>query len=508
MTPKKWIALVAAWSITTSSVAAPLAATNPVTQAHQANAPLDLNLPSLGTTADSSLSPSQERALGAKIMTQVRNDPTFMTDPVISEYLNTLGYRLVSAAKTYTYQFFFFPIRDPSLNAFALPGGYISMHTGTIIAARNESELAAVLSHEIGHVAQRHIARMIESQRSNLPLTIGSLLLAILAARAGGNSGGHAAAAIAMGSQAAMVQSYLNFSQDAEREADRIGLQTLYNAGFDPKGMSGFFERLQASNRLYESAAPAYLSTHPLTITRLSEMGERAKQLPSQIHHDSLEFKLVQMRARILQLTTHDAWLKESAQIERELATSNNSQQSAIAHYGLSVAYISLNRPKDAYKEAQLAMSAGQSPILSQNLTLTRYLAADNDAAREGALEQALRDTTRWPLSSAVAENYVDLLYRRGRHQELIHYLENNSILAGSSNFHALLARSYEKLGKKSEQYRHTGEMYAMMGDTEAAEYQYTRAQQANDGDFYTMSEIDARLRELRAQILQEKKER
>ena len=120
-----------------------------------------------------------------------------------------------------------------TLNALALPGGYIAMHTGTIIAAQSESELAGVLAHEISHVAQRHIARMIEGQRSNLAITLGSVLLAILAARAGGSSGGNAAAAIAMGSQAAMIQSQLNYSQNAEREADRMGIATLYSAGFD-----------------------------------------------------------------------------------------------------------------------------------------------------------------------------------------------------------------------------------------------------------------------------------
>ena len=182
---------------------------------------LDLNLPNLGSTADSELSPLQEQKLGEQLMTQVRSDSSFLSDPELTEFLNHLGYTLVSRAKTNTYSFHFFPIRDSSLNAFALPGGFIAVHTGTIIAAKNESELAGVMAHEIGHVAQRHIARMIESQQGNLALTLGAILLAILAARAGGNSGGHAAAAIAMGSQAAMIQSQLNYSQDAEREGQK-----------------------------------------------------------------------------------------------------------------------------------------------------------------------------------------------------------------------------------------------------------------------------------------------
>lgn len=150
---------------------------------------LDLNLPALGSAGSETLSPADEYRLGTQLMTRVRADPTYLNDPEISEYLGRLGYQLVSHAHTSTYNFEFFAIRDETLNAFALPGGYIAMHTGTIIAAQSESELAGVLAHEISHVAQRHIARMIEGQRSNLAITLGSVLLAILAARAGGSSG-------------------------------------------------------------------------------------------------------------------------------------------------------------------------------------------------------------------------------------------------------------------------------------------------------------------------------
>lgn len=472
-----------------------------------ATSPLDMNLPSLGTAADSSLSPSAERSLGAQLMHQVRADPTYVADPVLNEYLNNLGYKLVSHAKTYTYQFSFFPIRDASLNAFALPGGYIAVHTGTIIAARNENELAGVMGHEIGHVSQRHIARMIENQKSNLPMTLGSLVLAILAARAGGSSGGHAAAAIAMGSQAAMIQNMLNYSQDAEREADRVGLQTLYNAGFDPKGMQGFFERLQQSNRFYESAAPAYLSTHPLTIDRMSDMENRVKQLPAQHHKDSLEFSLIQFRAQVLQENTHDGWLKLKKEYLRQLQTAQG-QQVPLLHYGLSCVEQELGNVAEAYQHAQLAMAAGHSAVLAQNLDFTQYLQARTASERKQAIQNTFRDMNRFPTSTMMAETYVDLLYRDKQDDVLIKFLEGDASFEHSSNYQALLARSYERLGQKSQQYRHTGEMYALLGDTEAAEYQYALAQKANDGDFYTMSVIDARLRELRQQIIEEEKNR
>lgn len=492
---KAWVLLVSA--MTTACL--------PGTALSAGQTPLDLNLPSLGTVAGAELSPADEYALGAQIMRQVRADPTYMSDPETSEYLNRLGYQLVSNANTYTYQFFFFPIRDATLNAFALPGGYIAVHTGTIINAQNESELAGVMGHEIGHVSQRHIARMIEAQKGNMALTIGSMLLAILAARAGGNSGGHAAAAVAMGSQAAMIQSQLNYSRDAEREADRVGLQTLYNAGFDPKGMESFFERLHSSNRFYESAAPAYLSTHPLTVERMADMENRTRSIPPRLHRDSLDFKLIQARLEVLQETRHDGWYKVRKEFQRRLKTSSGVNE-AVLHYGLSVAAQKLHEPDEALAEARLAMKAGKSAILVRNLTRTEYDAARTAADKRKTVEDARSAVDRFPLSTMIAENYVDLLYSQNEHQKLINFLRSNTAISQeSSNYHALLARSYEKLGKKSLQYLHTGEMYALYGSTEAAVYQMTLGQKAADGDFYTMSQIDARLRELREQLLIEK---
>lgn len=495
-----WPSLIASLTLLVTPIGVPAAGTSA----------LDLNLPSLGTAAGAELSPSDEYALGKQLMQQVRSDPTFMSDPEMTEYLNRIGYQLVSHATTHTYNFFFFPIRDASLNAFALPGGFIAVHSGTIIAAHSESELAGVMGHEIGHVAQRHIARMIEGQKGNLALTLGSLLLAILAARAGGNSGGHAAAAIAMGSQAAMIQSQLNYSQDAEREADRLGLRTLYAAGFDPNGMGNFFARLQASNRFYESAAPAYLSTHPLTVERLADMENRTQQLPTRMHQDSDDFFLIQQRARVLQETRYDGWKKIERELLRELNETSGKDQAA-RWYGLSVVYGEL---KDRTKALDYAKRAAgvfpKNAIVERNLLRTSFEATTSNKDKEQILERARKAVDRYPLSPMMSSNYLDMLYDLGRHQELIRFLRSGSSALSENNpdYHAMLARSYEALGKRSLQYMHTGEMYALLGGTEAAVYQYDLAQRANDGDFYTMSEIDARLRTLREDLKYEKEKR
>ena len=277
---------------------------------------LNLNLPSMGAVAGTELSPSEEQALGEEMMRQIRGDPTYLNDSETLEYLNRLGYKLVSVSDTHTYNFFFYPLIDHSLNAFAIPGGFIAVHTGLIVAAQNESELAGVIAHEIGHVSQRHIARMIDAQKGNAALTLGSFLLALLAARAGS---GDAASALAIGGQAALIQNQLSYSRGAEREADRVGLNSLVKAGFDPKGMENFFMRLQKNNRYYEAAAPAYLLTHPLTVERISDMENRTRQLGSREHTDSLDFLLIQQRMRVLQETKYDGWLAVSKEMKQEL---------------------------------------------------------------------------------------------------------------------------------------------------------------------------------------------
>ena len=217
------------------------------------------NLPVLGDTAREELSPLMERRLGEQIMYIVRRDSDYIDDWAVSEYLNRLGSKMLDARPDArgeaNFNFDFFAVRDPVLNAFAFPGGFIGFHSGLILSAQSESELASVMGHEIGHVAQRHIARMLAAQKYDAFIPIAALALAVLAAR----SSPDAAIAVATGGQGLAIQKQLNFSRDAEREADRIGFLILRDAGFDTNGMVSFFGRLQNSMRNYSDNAPAFL---------------------------------------------------------------------------------------------------------------------------------------------------------------------------------------------------------------------------------------------------------
>lgn len=233
------------------------------------------DLPELGDVSQATITPRQEKQLGYQIMRQIRADPSFLDDPEITSYLNNLGRRLVSTSnETQPGQSFeFFALQDPTINAFALPGGFMGFNSGLIIAAQSESELAGVMAHEIAHVTQKHLARMIAGQQHlGLISTIAGLAIAILASR----SNPHAGQAAIVASQAAAIQSRLNFTRKHEKEADRIGFNILHRAGFDPHGMSAFFERLQLAGRYRENGAPSYLRTHPLTYERIADIEQDA----------------------------------------------------------------------------------------------------------------------------------------------------------------------------------------------------------------------------------------
>src|SRR5262249_36782963 len=299
------------------------------------------DLPALGEAGADDLSPANERKLGESIMREIYADPSYLPDPDTTEYLNKLGYQLVAASNARYMDFTFFCIRDPTINAFALPGGFIAVHSGLILIAQTESELAAVIGHEIGHVEQRHIARMIAKQRDSTAIAIGALLLALLAARSNSSSAADLTQAALFGGQAAAIQQQLNYGREAEREADRVGFQTLNGAGFDVSAMSTFFGRMQQSTRIYESAAPAYLRTHPLTTERISDMQNRLREVRVKQRADSLDFQLVRARLRVLQDDSTQGLRDARSSFSGQLA--NKATPSEVAtYYGLALANLKL----------------------------------------------------------------------------------------------------------------------------------------------------------------------
>jgi beta-barrel assembly-enhancing protease len=298
-----WLAL-AGWQ-------APLHAQDRVPEPTSQPSPLQpsapLRLPALGESASDDLSVSAERRLGDQIMREARRDPDLLDDPVLQEYLLSIFNPLVASARQLghidadidrAFAWEAFLVRDRSVNAFALPGGFVGVHLGLIAITNTSDQLASVLAHEITHVTQRHIARSIAPQQRASIIAIAGLILGLLAASRSNNV--DVANAAIYGSQGAAIQGQLNYSRDAEREADRIGFALLGAAGFAPTGMAAMFERLDSASRLNDNNSFPYLRSHPLTTDRISEARSRTLFAPGAPAVPSLQHALMQMRSRAL----------------------------------------------------------------------------------------------------------------------------------------------------------------------------------------------------------------
>ncbi|HSW11303.1 MAG TPA: M48 family metalloprotease [Solimonas sp.] len=264
--------------------------------ASRAESPAALDLPQIGEPADNSLSPSEEKALGAKVMSQLYGGNYLLEDPELSDYVSALGWKLAASARSRGQPLTFFMVRDARINAFALPGGYVGINAGLMLAASNESEVAGVLGHEIAHVTQRHIAR---TQEDTQVATVATWLAVIAAIIAGSADPDVVVGALSVG-QAMNYQRQVNYTRAHELEADRVGIQTMARAGFDPAAMGSFFVKLEQQSRLYGSGLPEILRTHPLTTNRIAEARSRAAEMPKVSVKDALDFGLMRARARVL----------------------------------------------------------------------------------------------------------------------------------------------------------------------------------------------------------------
>ena len=259
----------------------------------------DIRLPDIGDPADTVLSPAEEQQLGTIIISQIRSSLNVVDDPELNAYIQSLGTRLISAGLDSNIDFTFLLLADPAINAFAAPGGIIAINTGLMLASQNESETAGVVAHEIAHVKQRHLARAYaNASKINLATALG-----VLAAIAGGFYNPALGSAALQTTIAAGAQAQLAFSRSNEQEADRIGLMLLANARFDPMGMPYFFERLHKRTQLNSGPILEFLSTHPVTLSRISDTKSRAVQYEGPFTSDSIRFQFAKARARALTAT-------------------------------------------------------------------------------------------------------------------------------------------------------------------------------------------------------------
>ena len=459
------------------------------------------NLPRLGDASADEMTPATERRIGESIVREMRRRGLVYDDVEIADYLNRFAATLTATPPAGGYDFEFFLVRDGTLNAFALPGGYIGVHTGLIVAAQSESELASVLAHEIGHVTQRHLARMLARERQTSVVMLASLVLAVLAARSNPQAIGGLAS---LGSTVAQSQ-MLSFSRDAEREADRVGLDILRQAGFDANGMVAFFGRLQQAGRLYESSAPEYLRTHPVTSERIADIQSRVGETRYRQRADSVDFRLARARLRALSDTTVDGLRLTRAQFER--AVRERTIDDAANWFGLATAASAARDwagARKALAEARRRLPGGHPFV--ERLAARIELDAGDPAAAQAVVEAAL---ARFPSSRALTQMRAVVLLARRNYAAAVPVLEDALKLdRGDAGLWRMLSEAQGGLGQAARAHRSAAEQYVLLGATPAAIEQLQLAQRAGGLDFQTASQVDARLRQLEAQWREEQRER
>jgi len=470
-------------------------------------------LPTLGDGSD--LAAGQERRLGDGIARQLYRDPDYLDDPVLEEYVQALWDQLRETARTQgdlspeLDERFAWEVllgRDRTVNAFALPGGYLGVHLGLIGVTASRDELASVLAHELSHITQRHIARLIAQQGRQTPLVIGALILGALAA----SKNPDAANALAVGGQALAVQNQLNFSRDMEREADRVGFALMAPAGFAPQGFVAMFDKLQQANRLNDNGSWPYLRSHPLTTQRVADMQNRLPMGAGKAPAPTLEHALLAARARVLARPGVDVlrqWLAEPS-------TAGFAAQPLVrrggALYAAALAAQELHEPAQAQRWlAQLQSVVGADAAAQRQ---ARLLAAELALGRGDAV-QALQ----WlPQASGRAETLLRAQAQLraggapGMAGPLQTWVAEHPRDAGAWQ---LLASVWQALGQPLRAVRAEAEVQAARYDYAAAVDRFKAGQdlarkQGSAADHVEASIIDTRLHAVQSLLREQAAER
>ena len=415
----------------------------------------EIRLPDMGSPADTVLSKSQEQRYGRAIMAQIRASGTVVEDPLITEYINDIGNRIAAQSNDGTHSFEFFVVEDPRINAFALPGGYIGVHSGLIEATRNENELAGVLAHEVAHVTQRHIARAVYANQRQSLLTTAMMLGALVAGVAGG-SPDVAQAGIAV-AQGAAVQSQINFTRSNEYEADRIGIAALNAAGYDPHGMASFFEVMsRQAPASPEMRAPEFLRTHPVTTARIAEARNRAQDYPRRMSTDSTGYGLSRSRVIVDRFDTAEAAVNHFEQRRFEY-------QDDAERYGRALAYQRAGRHDDANRI--FAGLVEKNPdVIAYHIGMSETL-IDLEQYSEGtdSFDRAVRLFPRnVPLVISYGESLLRLGQARKAHALLLDLMNN---VPPTPEQVRLIARAANSAGNAAESYYYLSEYEIMTGD-------------------------------------------
>ena len=427
-------------------------------------------LPDIGTPADVIMTPREEYEIGSMIVKGLRDSGQILDDLEVSEYIQAVGSSLAARAREGTLKFTFFVVKDPSINAFALPGGFVGVNSGLILATASESELAGVLAHEVSHVTQRHMARKMQAaSRASLTSTAAMLASILLGAIAHSSDVGMAGV---MAGTSAMQQQQLNYSRENEFEADRVGISVLAAAGYDPYAMSAFFETL--SRRTGGSGQNAkileFLQTHPVTTARVAEARSRAADYPLVRPIDTNGYRLARERLKVMALPTgtnpHDVYPAIS-----DLGSDSTAD---FRLYGRSLALVQANQPNEAIPSLR-DLVARHADTIEYHTALGQALLAADDI--EGSRQVLAHAKDLFPRNVPVTVRYSETLMRANEakqaHFALLDLFNN---VPPTQDQVRLIALAANAAGESAEADYYMAEYHVMSGDLTLAIMQLRQA--------------------------------
>lgn len=447
----------------------------------------EIQLPALGDATSGVVSPQQERELGQAWARAFRAQVPTSHDPLMIDYLEKLTTKLAGYSQLKDKQLELLLVKNPTMNAFAVPGGVMGVHTGLFTTAETENQFSSVIAHELGHLSQRHFARSVEAQQNaSIPTTAAMLASLVLMATAGGDAG----MAAMMATQAASLDNQLRFSRQNEQEADRVGMETMVAAGLDPYAVPEMFESMLKQTR-YSRRPPEFLLTHPVTESRIADAMNRATRYPRQSFDQSIDFHL--MRARVLMMQSENP---QSAVKRFESELEGDSLNKEASRYGLVIAAVSAGQ----LDKAEQALG----PLLIGRPGYTTYLLAQVEIMQaQGKREQALtllqqmlvKDPTNHPLNMA----YADALMRAGFYLQSEQVLERHSRRRrGDPYVWYQLAEVSGLAGNILGVHEARAEYFILNGIYDAAMIQLRNALKLADDQYHTKAILQERVRDVR----------
>ncbi|MEX0951921.1 MAG: M48 family metalloprotease [Gammaproteobacteria bacterium] len=453
------------------------------------------DLPDLGDSSGSVISPEMERRIGQLFLRNVREHANIVTDPEVQSYIHSLGYRLAANSDNNAQNYTFFMVDDPMVNAFAAPGGVIGINTGIILNSESESEIAGVVAHEIAHVTQRHLARMFERQQQLALPMLAALIGAVALTIVNPQAGQAAMTAVAAG----QAQYGINFTRANEEEADRIGMQILARSGFSPRGMADFFERLHRTSRYYAGNAPEYLRTHPLTSNRIADARSRAENYPDIEVKNTGSYELIRMKL----MATGQKSEADALKLFREKMQNAKPDQITATRYGLTIALIRAGE----FSEARLHVD--------------KLLEQDNEKAAFMLLAAELENAQRNYDRSVDIYERMHKLYPYYRPLVLAHArtllamkrgTEARTLLRdyGRTNttdhqYYELLSQAEAQAGNEAESGIARAEQFFLLGDTSLAIERLKYTERQPGINYYQQQRISARIKHFENELALER---